>query len=81
MRVLIRLTAPLTVLSARLIGQDTQQIVFRPISHQILYEYAILVPKLRRLSVLARQLASEWEAFLFSKLVDLDAQPSSMVLD
>lgn len=72
---------PLTVSSARLIGPDMQTVVFRPLSQQIRYEYAILAPKLRRLSALARQLAAEWEAFLFSKLVELDAQPSTVVLD
>lgn len=72
---------PLTVSSAQLIGLRHKDVVFRPMTQPIRYDYAILVPKLRRLSALSRQLASAWEIFLFDKLDEMQTQPSKKTLD
>ncbi len=66
---------PLTVLSAKLIGISDGEISFCKISEKIRYEYAILVPKLRRLSPLSRQLASAWEDYMTTELRNLGADP------
>lgn len=66
---------PLTVLSARLIGMENDRVVFRKLKHPIRYDYAILVPKLRRLSALSRHLASEWETQIIASLTDIEADP------
>ncbi len=64
---------PLTVKSAALIGITRDEVVFSKITQAIPYDYAILVPKLRRLSALSKQLAASWEDFVMTALDDLDA--------
>ena len=63
---------PLTVSSARLIGMTDNDVVFRPLDEPIRYEYALLFPKLRRLSALSRHLAAAWETYLVGALDDLN---------
>lgn len=71
---------PLTVSSARLIGMTDKQVVFRPLRDPIRYEYATLVPKLRQLSALSRQLAAIWEVFLLRELEEMGTEPTSEVV-
>ncbi|MBT8155726.1 LysR family transcriptional regulator [Epibacterium ulvae] len=72
---------PLTVLSAKLIGFEQSEVVFRNLAQDIRYDYAILVPKLRPLSALSRHLAAEWEAKLLRELIDLGSQPTRDVIN
>lgn len=66
---------PLTVLSARLMGTTEDDVTFCRLTPKIRYEYAILVPKLRRLSPLSRQLADDWESYVMTELESMGADP------
>ncbi|WP_368185667.1 LysR family transcriptional regulator [Aestuariibius sp. HNIBRBA575] len=72
---------PLTVLSARLTGVTRQEIKFCKLAQPVPYDYAILVPKMRRLTTLSRQLAASWEAHMMQELTALDAAPKTNIFE
>nr|WP_299154951.1 LysR family transcriptional regulator [uncultured Tateyamaria sp.] len=66
---------PLTMLSAKLIGTTQKNVTFCKLTEEVRYEYAVLVPKLRRLSPLSRQLASAWNEYVMVELEKIGANP------
>jgi hypothetical protein len=61
------------IVTARQLGMTEEKVVFRNLSVPIRYDYALLVPKFRPISSLARKMAEQCQAYLVSLLKDLHA--------
>ncbi|MGA1634557.1 MAG: LysR substrate-binding domain-containing protein, partial [Gemmobacter sp.] len=66
---------PLTVISESSINITRDQVVFRPLSEPLRYDYMIIFPRHRPLSQLARMVMNAWREKLSELLNSISANP------
>ncbi len=66
---------PLTLSSIRLLKLFSDDIVFKPFTGSVRYEYAVLTPKFRPSSVVTKEVTVKWAQFIVTRLQELNADP------
>lgn len=66
---------PLTLSSVRLLNLFSEDIVFKPFNASVRYEYAVLTPKFRPSSVIAKDVTEKWAEYIVTRLQELGADP------
>jgi len=74
----VAIVDPLTVISENLIDTAKGQVVFRPLKEPLRYDYAIVYPRHRPLSQLARRVMNAWRDELTLMLKGIFANPQTV---